>query len=141
MTGAHIPALCEIERLCFSEPWTEIGFNAELHNKAARFFTAVCGSQPVGYIGMHSVAGEGYIANIAVHPDMRRRGIGAQLLAHILGVADAERLDFVTLEVRVSNADAIALYERFGFTPAGLRKNYYRKPPEDGLIMTKTKGK
>lgn len=136
MGEEHIETLADMEKLCFSDPWSPNAFLTELLNKNARFFVAIQGRKAVGYIGMHSVVGEGYITNVAVHPDCRRQGIGICLLTRLMEQAEEEDLVFVTLEVRPSNQSAIALYERFGFEPVGLRKNYYRKPVEDGLLMT-----
>ena len=82
-------------------------------------------------------ADEGYITNVAVFPEQRRRGIAGQLLQVFLNFAEANRLAFLTLEVRPSNAAAIALYQGFGFQEAGRRKNYYDLPKEDALILTR----
>ena len=136
MREEDIEMLAAIERLCFSVPWSRAAFRAELLNPNARFFVAVQEEKAAGYIGMHSVAGEGYITNVAVRPDFRRQGIGMRLLERLMEQAEKEGLAFVTLEVRPTNQSAIALYERFGFKPVGLRKKYYRKPVEDGLLMT-----
>ena len=91
----------------------------------------------LGYVGMMFVLDEGYIANVAVAPPARRRGVGRALIASLLARADQMQLAFVTLEVRPSNHAAIALYEGFGFEVVGRRKNYYDKPSEDALLMTK----
>ena len=79
---------------------------------------------------------EGYITNVAVFPEQRRRGIAGQLLQVFLNFAEANRLAFLTLEVRASNAPAIALYRKHGFQTVGQRRNYYQKPDEDALLMT-----
>ena len=80
---------------------------------------------------------EGYILNIAVRPDCRRQQIASQLLEVFINFAQGNRLSFLTLEVRASNAPAIALYERWGFAEAGRRRNYYEYPREDAVIMTR----
>ena len=82
-------------------------------------------------------ADEGYITNVAVDPSRRRQGVAAQLLRVFDDFARANRLAFLTLEVRPSNQAAIALYQGFGFTEAGRRRNYYDLPKEDALILTK----
>ncbi len=90
----------------------------------------------LGYAGLLVAADEGYITNVAVFPEQRRRGIAGQLLQVFLNFAEANHLAFLTLEVRPSNAAAIALYQGFGFQEAGRRKNYYDLPKEDALILT-----
>lgn len=91
-----------------------------------------------GYGGMRHAAGEYYIDNIAVAPGSRRRGIGRQIMSYLVGYAGKHGGLFVSLEVRPSNAPAIALYESLGFKKAGLRRDFYEKPREDGLIYTLT---
>ena len=90
----------------------------------------------LGYAGLHAVLDEGYIDNIAVHPDARRHGVASALL-DVFCRFGAVNLAFLTLEVRTSNTAAIALYKKFGFRQAGLRPGYYQKPREDALIMTR----
>ncbi len=131
----HIPAVADIERACFADPWTEDGLREELDNSCARFLTAVGPSGAVaGYIGCHTVLDEGYITNVAVSPAFRRRGIGRQLVQTLL--ARSDDLSFVTLEVRASNQPAIALYTACGFRPVGTRRRFYSHPAEDALLMT-----
>ena len=79
---------------------------------------------------------EGYITNVAVSPDCRRQGVGRALIAALTAAARTQRLAFVTLEVRASNAPAIALYEGAGFVRVGVRKNFYAAPTEDAVLMT-----
>ena len=114
----------------------------ELENQCAAFLVAQDGDtgKVVGYAGLLVVADEGYITNVAVFPEYRRRGVAAQLLSVFENFARGNRLAFLTLEVRPSNTAAIALYESFGFQQAGRRKNYYDLPKEDALILTKTYG-
>ena len=137
MAAAHVAELARLEQLCFSEPWSEAGLAAELNNETAFFRVAEdADGNVLGYVGMHCVAGECYIDNVAVFPQARRRGVASALLADLVAWAKAEECAFVTLEVRPSNVGAIALYEKFGFTEAGRRKRFYRNPEEDGLILT-----
>lgn len=137
MTAAHVAELARLEQLCFSEPWSEAGLVAELNNETAFFRVAEDGGGNVlGYVGMHCVAGECYIDNVAVFPQARRRGAASALLADLVAWAKANASAFVTLEVRPSNTGAIALYEKFGFAEAGRRRRFYRDPEEDGLILT-----
>ncbi len=136
MTAKHIEDLVLIEKASFSKPWTYKGFEAELTNDTAYFLTAVYEGKAIGYIGLHTILDEGYIANIAVLPQYRRNGIGEMLLREIINYSNKKNLCFITLEVRKSNVAAIALYRKFGFETVGERKNFYSAPQEDGLIMT-----
>lgn len=133
--AAHVAALAEIEQICFTDPWTENGLREELSNPCARFFTAVTEDGcAAGYIGCHVVLDEGYITNVAVLPAFRHRGIARQLVKTLL--ARSRELSFVTLEVRVSNAPAIALYTSCGFVLVGTRKGFYHHPTEDAQLMS-----
>ena len=87
-------------------------------------------------MGISKIAGEGYVTNIAVLPAYRRQGIGKKILEHVIKDCESE-LEFISLEVRVSNNAAISLYEYFGFETVGTRKRFYTNPHEDALIMTK----
>ena len=134
---AMLPQIEAIEQACFSVPWTRGQLAAQLDENRHVFLAAVSGGRVLGYVGMMYVLDEGYIANVAVAPEARRQGVGSALISALLHRADALGLAFVTLEVRASNAPAIALYAGFGFEPVGRRKNYYDKPSEDALLMTK----
>jgi ribosomal-protein-alanine N-acetyltransferase len=90
----------------------------------------------LGYAGLETVLDEGYITNIAVRPDARRQGVASALLGVFLRFSGAHKLSFLTLEVRESNAAAIALYAGHGFSAVGRRKNYYDDPREDAVLMT-----
>lgn len=137
MSAQYISDLAEIEQECFSTPWTEAGLNEELINPHARFFVAVLEDKTAGYIGSHNVAGECYITNVAVSEKYRRLGIGEALVDSLLKAAAAEKWEFVSLEVRESNSSAIALYSSCGFEKVGCRKNFYAKPIENAIIMTR----
>lgn len=136
LTEAHIPQMVELEKICFSLPWTADMIRSELNNPSCLYLAAVDGDTLVGYIGVQTVLDEGYINNVAVRPEYRRRGIAAALISLLINEARAIGLAFMTLEVRESNAPAIALYEKLGFTTVGRRKNYYEKPREDAILMT-----
>lgn len=138
MTEKDVKAVCEIEKECFSHPWSEDGIRQELFNGSARFFVAEKMGRTVGYMGMHIVLDECYIANVAVLPSNRRQGIAQRLLANAVEISSGEGCSFISLEVRVSNGGAIALYEKNGFEKMGERKNFYQDPTENALIMTKT---
>lgn len=138
MTADHLDEVAELERVCFSVPWSRNMLAEELDNALSAFLVALDGQdRVVGYAGVQVVLDEGYITNIAVRPDCRRQGVAGKLLQVFLDFARGNRLAFLTLEVRASNYDAIALYGSRGFRSAGRRKNYYEHPKEDAIIMTK----
>ncbi len=137
MNEADIDAVEEIEKECFSSPWTRKGIESELENENARFFTAEYMGERAGYLGMHIVLDECYIANIAVREKFRRKGIGNELLKVAEETAKSENCCFISLEVRVGNEKAIALYKKRGYNEVGQRKNFYTDPIENALIMTK----
>lgn len=135
MAERHLAALAEIEKACFHAPWSEAMLREELDKGI--FLVAEQDGQAVGYIGCQTVLDEGYITNVAVSPDCRRQGIGRALIAELGSCARAKELSFVTLEVRASNASALALYEGAGFGRVGVRKNFYSAPSEDAVLMTR----
>ena len=138
MTADHLDEAAALERVCFSDPWSRNMLAEELDNALAACLAALDGTGAVvGYAGLQVVLDEGYILNIAVRPDCRRQQIASQLLEVFINFAQGNRLSFLTLEVRASNAPAIALYERWGFAEAGRRRNYYEHPREDAVIMTR----
>ena len=130
----QLSGAAELERLCFSEPWSEQALTLLLGENA---FGVACerDGRVVAYGGMLTVLDEGQITNIAVHPDARRQGIGRALLTEMLRLARERGLSEISLEVRASNEAAIALYERMGFAVAGRRRHFYRDPTEDALVM------
>lgn len=132
----HISEIARLEDLCFSEPWSEEGI-LEAYRLGTKFFVAEKSKQLMGYIGVKAVIDEGYITNVAVYPQYRRMGVAAALLNKVFGYAKEKRLSFVSLEVRASNTAAVSLYEKTGFKEEGRRKDFYRLPREDALIMTK----
>ena len=134
MNASHVAAVAELEKQNFSEPWPEIAVRSELTNKLALWLVALEDGEVVGYVGSQTVLQEADMMNIAVADTHRRRGIARMLVEELIRQLDAYQL---TLEVRASNAPAIALYEKLGFTQVGLRKNYYHKPKEDALILRK----
>jgi len=136
MDRSHIHEIAQIERECFSDPWSEAALEEELYNPLASFIVAQRPDGAVlGYAGLHAVLDEGYIANIAVREDYRGQGIADDLLDVFVRFG-REKLAFLTLEVRPSNEPAIQLYYKHGFAQVGRRKDYYRDPKEDALIMT-----
>ena len=138
MTADHLDQVAELERICFSTPWSRNMLAEELDNMLSAFLVALDDSgRVVGYAGLQVILDEGYITNIAVRPECRRRGVAAKLLQVFLDFGQANRLSFLTLEVRASNYAAIALYGSRGFRSMGRRKNYYEHPREDAIIMTR----
>ena len=137
MNEGHVKAVAELEKICFSDPWSENSVASELRNKLALWLVAEEEGQVAGYIGSQTCGDESDVMNVAVHPDFRRRRI-AEALVNCL-TEELKRIGSrcLTLEVRASNVPAIALYEKLGFEEIGRRKNYYRNPREDGLIMRK----
>ena len=132
----HIKEIARLEEICFSEPWSEEGI-LEAYRLGTKFFAAEADKKLIGYIGIKAVIDEGYITNIAVFPEFRRRGVAKALLNKVFEFAKEKGLSFVSLEVRPSNTEAVSLYEKTGFKEEGRRKNFYRLPLEDALIMTK----
>jgi len=137
MTSAHVGQIAQLEKLCFSDPWSENSIATELECRLSCWLVAMEEDRLLGYVGSQTVIDESDMMNLAVHPDHRRKGI-AQALVDALEVALRERgSEALTLEVRASNGPAISLYEKMGLQPVGRRPNYYRNPKEDALILRK----
>lgn len=137
MTADHLDQVAEIEQTCFSDPWSRRMLSEHLENECAATLVALSENGTVlGYAGLLVVLDEGYITNVAVRPEYRRQGIAGELLAVFHRFAEGNKMAFLTLEVRDSNASARALYTKHGFKEVGVRKNYYDHPKEDAIIMT-----
>lgn len=136
MSAADIPFAAEIERLCFVHPWSEQSINEEMSKENSVFLMAFEDETPIGYVGLSTVLDEGYMGNLGVVEEYRRKGIGRALMNELINECKAMDSAFVTLEVRASNTPAVKLYESLGFTEAGRRKNYYKEPLEDAILMT-----
>lgn len=136
MTASHIPSLAALEAACFPDPWSAQALAEELSNPAAVFLVAVEGERVLGYVGMHHILDEGYIANIAVCPAARRQGVARRLLGALDAYGREHALARLTLEVRASNAPAIALYEGYGWVKDGVRPRFYAHPTEDAVIYS-----
>lgn len=130
-------ALWQIEQACFTDPWGEEAFRAVADTPGQIFFAAhdAATDRLVGFGGLWHIWEEGDLLNLAVLPAYRRRGIGRALLQALCAYADSHGIMTLYLEVRRSNAAAIALYRAFGFVPYGTRAAYYRKPREDAVLM------
>ncbi len=135
MCLADIDRLVPIELASFSVPWSRNMLEDELYNDKAYYLVAEHQGRVAGYAGMWQIFEEGHITNIAVDPAFRRLGIGSLLLDDLIAYAKAQGIQALTLEVRVSNAPAISLYESKGFIAEGRRKRYYSDNNEDALIM------
>lgn len=135
MDFSDLDELVEIEKLSFSVPWTRGMLEDELYNSHAWYRVIETGNSIAGYAGMWKILDEGHITNIAVHPDFRRKGLGAALIADLMDHARSCLIRALTLEVRESNMPAIRLYESMGFAAEGRRKRYYPDNHEDALIM------
>ena len=134
----YLDEVAELERICFTTPWSRNMLAEELDNYLSAFLVALDDNGKVaGYAGLQAVLDEGYITNVAVRPDCRKQGVASKLLQVFLDFAQANHLAFLTLEVRASNYPAIALYGSRGFRGVGRRKNYYEHPREDAIIMTR----
>lgn len=137
MTQAHVAQVAELEKLCFSDPWSEKSVASELNNALSLWLVAVDGDTVAGYVGSQSVLGESDMMNVAVHPDFRRRGVGEALILELIAALKEQGNHCLSLEVRASNEPARNLYEKLGFRQVGLRPNYYRNPKEDACILRK----
>lgn len=132
-----VASVHEIERLSFATPWPAYAFEQELKgNRLARYLVARAGERIVGFAGIWLMVDEAHITTFGVHPDWRRQGIGRQLLLNLAELSLAIGARRMTLEVRVSNTGAQALYRTFGFDIVGRRPHYYTDDGEDALIMT-----
>ena len=137
MTPETAPQVAELERVCFSDPWSEKSIRAELENPWAIWLTALEGEFLTGYLGIQYGPDGADIMNIATDPGFRGRGIAKALLGEMCGILQEKGLKWLTLEVRESNAPAMGLYSGWGFRQVGRRKGYYRSPREAAILMTK----
>lgn len=129
----YIDDVCNIERICFSHPWSRADLENQLSLETSHFLVAVESGKAVGYMGLQLFSGEGYVTNVAVLPEYRRKGLAKRLISKQL----ENEMSFITLEVRKSNFPAIRLYESAGFKEVGVRPNFYSSPAEDAIIMTR----
>lgn len=137
MNHDHVAHVAELERLCFSDPWSEKSVSSELENPLSLWLVALEGNTVAGYIGSQTVPDESDMMNVAVHPDFRRKGIGEALVLELSRQLKDRGSQSLTLEVRASNESAKNLYAKLDFVQVGCRKNYYRNPREDALILKK----
>lgn len=138
MTSDHVAQVAELERICFgTEAWSEKSVASELNNPLSFWLVAVDGDRVAGYVGSQTVLDESDMMNVAVHPDYRKQGIATALIVGLVEELRKRGSRCLTLEVRASNENAISLYKKLDFQEVGRRKNYYRNPREDALILRK----
>jgi [ribosomal protein S18]-alanine N-acetyltransferase len=136
MRRRHLRGVLRIEQQVYPRPWTFGLFVGEISQRASRvYLVARVGSEVVGYAGMFRAVDDDHITTIAVDPAWQRRGIATRMLLALARAAVDRGCRNLTLEVRMSNSGAQALYQRFGFVPAGVRKGYYPETGEDALVM------
>ena len=135
MNESHVAQVAALEKICFSDPWSENSVASELKNPLSCWLVAEEDGKVAGYVGSQTVMDESDMMNVAVHPDHRRKGVAESLVNELIEALKKRGSRCLTLEVRASNEPAKALYETLGFVQVGLRKNYYRNPKEDALIL------
>lgn len=137
MQRQHVPQVAALERECFSDPWSEQSLAGELDNPLSLWLVCQGDGEVWGYVGSQTVLGETDMMNVAVLPRARRQGIAQRLILALVAQLKQQGSRCLSLEVRPSNAPAVALYQGLGFSQVGRRPNYYRHPKEDGLILRK----
>ena len=137
MDESHVGAIAVLEKMCFHDPWSINSISSELNNPLSTWLVAVEDGVVCGYVGSQSVLDGADMMNIAVHPDYRKQGIAYNLVDKLIGLLKAKNVISLSLEVRVSNENAINLYNKLGFEIIGKRPGYYRNPREDAYIMRK----
>lgn len=138
MREEDLPEVLTIERLCFSNPWSEDTFRGEIQNKAISSPLVVIHPEDkkiIGYVIFWQIGDEAQINNVAIHPDYQGQGFGEQAMRYVLERLRENGVHFVSLEVRVSNLPALTLYRKLGFSILGVRKEYYTNPIEDAYVM------
>lgn len=134
-TPKDAPILAEMEKEIFPDPWSEKDIRSLVSTEGAMCYTAVSDEEISAYILGRIIAPEGEIYRIATKEEYRRRGIGARLIERLMREEEKEGLETLFLEVRESNLPALSLYNSLGFEVIGKRKNYYKNPSEDAILM------
>lgn len=137
LTINDIDQVIEIEKQCFSMPWSKEAFENELKNILAYYQCAEVNGRLVGYMGMWKIIDECHITNVAVLPEYRNLGIATSLINKMIEICKCSEIVSMTLEVRETNYQAIKLYSKFGFKAVGIRPKYYQLPTENAIIMWK----
>ena len=133
----HVAAVAEMERQCFSDPWSEKSVASELDNPLSLWLIAEVDGVVAGYVGSQTVLDSADMMNLAVSPSFRRQGIGERLVNCLTEELKEKGVKTLLLEVRISNEPARELYQKLGFEVVGKRPRYYEKPREDALILRK----
>ena len=137
LSPQRLSEAAEIERLCFSSPWSAGQLAESISLPGSHCLEAVLDGRLAGYIGFYRVLDEGFVTNLAVRPDLRRKGVGRALLRRLISDCADLGVRAVSLEVRESNAPALALYLSEGFTVDGRRPRFYSRPTEDALLLSR----
>lgn len=137
MEQCHVAAIAQLEKACFSDPWSEKSIASELSNPLSLWYVAMDGEKLVGYVGSQTVLDGSDMMNIAVDPNYRRQGVARLLIEKLIDGVREKGAICLLLEVRASNDPAIRLYQKLGFSQVGRRPNYYHNPKEDALILRK----
>lgn len=135
MEHTDIEQVVKIEEEAFSSPWSAKSFEESLELAYSSFYVALIDNEIAGYIGTYLICDDIDITNIAVKESFRRQGIANKLIESVLAYANEKHAKYINLEVRTSNIPARSLYKKYGFEEIGVRKNFYNKPVEDGIIM------
>ncbi len=128
----HLDGVEKIEKACFVHPWSRADLQNQIALDTSHFLVATVGGEVAGYMGLQIFGGEGYVTNVAVLPEYRKQGIAESLVRAQM----KNKMSFITLEVRESNAPAVSLYTKCGFKNVGVRPNFYTDPTENAIIMT-----
>ena len=135
MRAEDLESVARLEQTCFSESWSENLLRSGLDNRLDSYLVYEELGAVLGYCVLHTLADEGEIQRIAVDPAFRRQGIARKLMESMAAVARMKGAREVALEVRESNVSARKLYESYGFRQEAVRRDYYRNPAEDAIIM------
>ena len=137
LNESHVEAIAQLEKICFTDPWSVNSIGSEVKNPLSLWLVAMDGDNLAGYVGSQSVLGWADMMNLAVAPEYRRLGVGEKLVSELIIKLKEIQVICLTLEVRVSNEAAIHLYTKLGFSEVGRRPGYYHNPREDALILRK----
>ena len=133
----HCEILAELEKLCFSHPWSQRAIEDEVHNSNAYFVTAVDGDKILGYGGMHCTIRSAMWTTSPCLATTRKKGVGTAIVLALVHEAQRRGAEYISLEVRPSNRRRWGLYTKLGFLEEGRRRNFYNDPTEDALILTR----
>lgn len=133
---SYLSGIAEVEKTCFSKPWSETSLASEFSKNNSVMLVALGDDcEIIGWAGLEHICGEGSVTNIAVIPKARRCGVGQALAESLINFSRKRSLDWLMLEVRISNLAAISLYQKLGFETIGIRPKFYDFPREDAMLM------